>query len=84
MSNPKKTFVFNFEWYEILKDYPAEIRLEVYEAVIVYAASGTLPELKPLSRMAFSFIKKEIDCYNEPDSTASFLKKISLCRKNHS
>lgn len=63
MSNTKKTFVFNIDWYETLKDYPAEVRLEVYEAAIRYAASGTLSELKPLSKMAFSFIKKEMD-YN--------------------
>lgn len=44
-------------------EYPAEVRLEVYEAAIDYAASGTLSELKPLAKMAFSFIKKEIDYY---------------------
>ena len=61
----KKSFVFNCEWSEVLVDYPAEVRLEVYEAVIRYAASGTLPELRPLAKMAFSFIKKEIDYNNE-------------------
>ena len=44
-------------------DYPPEVRLEVYDAVIEYAGSGTLSELRPLAKMAFSFIKKEID-YN--------------------
>ena len=53
-------------------DYPPEVRLEVYDAVIRYAASGTLSELKPLAKMAFSFIKKEIDYYNEKyDETVS-------------
>ena len=46
-------------------EYPAEVRLEVYDAIIEYAASGTLRELKPLAKMAFSFIKKEIDYNNE-------------------
>ena len=59
----KKSFVFNIEWQEVLMDYPAEVRYEVYDAIIGYAASGTLPELKPLAKMAFSFIKKEMD-YN--------------------
>ena len=45
-------------------EYPAEVRLEVYDAIIRYVASGTLSELKPLSKMAFSFIKKEIDYNN--------------------
>lgn len=42
-------------------DYPAEVRYEVYDAIIEYAASGRLSELKPLAKMAFSFIKYEID-----------------------
>lgn len=61
MQKDKKTFLFNTEWKEVLMEYPAEVRLEVYEAAIDYAASGTLSELKPLAKMAFSFIKKEID-----------------------
>lgn len=71
MSNTKKTFVFNIDWYETLKDYPAEVRLEVYEAAIVYAASGTLTKLKPLSKMAFSFIRKEMDSNSEMGSEST-------------
>ena len=61
----KKSFIFNCDWQEVLMDYPAEVRLEVYDAIIRYAQSGTLSELKPLAKMAFSFIKKEIDYNNE-------------------
>ena len=61
MDTSKKTFLFNADWYEVLVDYPSEIRLEVYEAVIRYAVSGTLSELRPQAKMAFSFIKREID-----------------------
>ena len=57
----RKSFVFYTEWKEVLVDYPPEVRLEVYDAVIEYAESGTLSELKPLAKMAFSFIKKQID-----------------------
>ena len=60
----KRSFVFNCGWQEVLMEYPAEVRLEVYDAIIRYVASGTLSELKPLSKMAFSFIKKEIDYNN--------------------
>ena len=59
----KKSFIFNVEWQEILLSYPSEVRLEVYDAIIEYVAAGTLSELKPMAKMAFSFIKKEID-YN--------------------
>ena len=61
----KRSFIFNIEWQEVLMEYPTEVRLEVYDAIIEYAASGTLSELKPLAKMAFSFIKKEIDYYND-------------------
>ena len=59
----KKSFIFNVVWQEILLGYPSEVRLEVYDAIIEYVASGTILELKPMAKMAFSFIKKEID-YN--------------------
>lgn len=59
----KKSFIFNVEWQEILLGYSSEVRLEVYDAIIEYVASGTILELKPMAKMAFSFIKKEID-YN--------------------
>ena len=55
--------MFNTDWREVLRDYPAEVRLEVYEAIIDYVATGTHAELKPLSNMAFRFIKLELD-YN--------------------
>lgn len=64
MDKSKKSFLFNIEWCEVLMDYPPEVRLEVYDAIYRYVASGTLPELKPVAKMAFSFIKREID-YNE-------------------
>ena len=57
----KDTFVFRIAWQEVLKDYPSEVRLEVYDAMIEYVATGTLPKLKPLANMAFSFIKRDID-----------------------
>lgn len=61
----RKSFVFYIEWQEVLMEYPSEVRLEVYDAIIRYAASGTLSELKPLAKMAFSFIKKQIDSNND-------------------
>ena len=57
----RKSFVFRLEWFKSLSTYPAEVRLEVYEATMRYALSGTLSELKPLSSMAFTFIKNALD-----------------------
>lgn len=57
----RKSFVFRLEWFKSLSAYPAEVRLEVYEATMRYALSGILSELKPLSSMAFTFIKNALD-----------------------
>ena len=60
----RKSFIFNCDWQEVLMEYPAEVRLEVYDAIVEYVASGRLSELKPLAKMAFSFIRKEVDSNN--------------------
>ncbi|MBD5242178.1 MAG: hypothetical protein HDS59_08900 [Barnesiella sp.] len=56
-----KNFTFALKWHEILKSYSEEIRKEVYFAAIEYAATGKIPDIQPLARMAFDFIKYEID-----------------------
>lgn len=55
------SFPFRYEWGEVLRGLPREVRLEVYDAVIEYALSGTLPHLKPNARLAFTFIKAGLD-----------------------
>lgn len=75
----KNKFIFDLEWAEVLSDYPPEIRFEVYEAIIGYAASGTLPELKPVANMAFSFIKRQMD-YNR-EKYDDVVEKRSLAGK---
>lgn len=55
------TFIFHVRWSEILKPYPQDVRLEVYEAVSDYMTLGETECLKPLAAMAFSFIKFDLD-----------------------
>ena len=57
----RDSFVFRGEWKEALSGLPAAVRLEVYEAVIEYGCSGTLPALKQMSMLAFNFMKTAID-----------------------
>lgn len=73
----KRSFIFNIDWRDVLMDYPAEVRYEVYDAIIEYAASGKLLDLKPLAKMAFSFIKKEMDYNNE-----RYIEKVGKNREN--
>ena len=60
-----KNFVFRKEWREALKDYSAEVRAEVYEAILAYAFEGIVIEMNDLSKMAFNFIKLSIDAMQE-------------------
>ncbi len=59
----QNTFVFNVAWRDALADYDPEVRLEVYEAAIAYANGEEIGQLRPLAKMAFSFIQRELDYY---------------------
>lgn len=68
----RNSFIFFFSWAEVLKNYPNEIRLEVYDAIIEYAESRILPkDISPIARIAFLFIKNDID-KNTPQNYGSF------------
>ena len=58
----KQTFIFRKEWRDAAKDLPIDIRAEIYEAIIEYALTGTIPVgLKPIANAVFTFIKERID-----------------------
>ncbi len=57
----KKSFVFYESWYEVLEDERQEVQWEVIRAVMEYVFNDNLVELKPNAKMAFKFIKKDID-----------------------
>jgi hypothetical protein len=57
----KDSFVFYRDWKKAIEDLPNNIRLEIYECIIEYATTGSLQELKPLAKVAFNFIKTDID-----------------------
>ncbi len=61
----RQSFIFYIEWRDALAGCSEEVRLEVYDAIVEYAASGTLPQLKPMAQVAFNFIKRDIDRNNE-------------------
>lgn len=57
----RKSFVFYFSWVEALGDLPEEVRYELYDAIIGYARTGKVSDMKPLAKVAFNFIKEDID-----------------------
>lgn len=79
----RTSFVFLLKWAEVLKGYPREVRYEVMDAIIAYAQSGALIELKPLAKMAFAFIRKEMDYYFERHEAVS-VRRSEASRKRWS
>lgn len=75
MEKPKKHFLFNLEWEEILSELPQEVKYEVYDAIIEYAKSGKLLDLKPIAKGCFLFIKKELDYYFDSYEKKSKIRK---------
>lgn len=61
----RESFVFFKDWAEAIKDLPKDIRLEVYEAIIEYGLTGTERDLKPMVKIAFGFVKQDIDRNNK-------------------
>lgn len=53
---------FHKHWMDALSGLPAEVRLEIYDAIMSYAFSGVENvNLSPIAKAAFAFIKQEID-----------------------
>lgn len=57
----RDSFVFYVKWAKAISGCDAEVKAEVYDAIVEYVISGTIPGLKPLAQMAFNFIKQELD-----------------------
>lgn len=70
----KDTFVFHKEWMDAISGLPGEVRLDIYEAIIMYGTSGMIPDLKPMAMLAFNFAKAALDRDNE--------RYESICRRN--
>ena len=58
-------FVFRKEWYDVLKGCSPEVRQEVYEAIMAYAFEDRIVEMSDMSRMAFAFIRPQIDAMRD-------------------
>ncbi|OPB98953.1 hypothetical protein BAS10_04610 [Elizabethkingia meningoseptica] len=57
----RESFVFYASWVEAIKDLPNDIRLEIYDGIMEYAITGNLPDFKPMAKVAFNFIKNDLD-----------------------
>ena len=57
----RDSFTFRREWMDAMRDLPVETRAQVYEAVFDYAFDGVIADLQGMAKVAFIFIKSEID-----------------------
>ena len=57
----KRHFVFNTEWYEIIRDCSTIIKGEVLTAVMEYATTEQEIAISDEATVIFKFIKREID-----------------------
>lgn len=57
----KDSFEFQFKWCSTLMKCPAEIRLEVFDAIMSYTLNGTHNAITPMAQFVFSSIQEEID-----------------------
>lgn len=57
----RDSFVFYKSWLNVISGLPADVQLEIYQATMEYAINGNLTELKPMAKVAFAFIKQDID-----------------------
>lgn len=69
MNEKRASFVFRRDWRDAIAALPAQVRLEVYEAIIEYGTSGTLVELKAKARLAFGFIKQDMDAQRATETS---------------
>ena len=61
----KKSFILYTDVYDSLKDLSLEDKGKLFDAMYQYTLTGKTKELSDITKMAFSFIKREIDRNNE-------------------
>ena len=64
MSKKKDTFIFQKSWSEAIKKRSPQVQLEVYNAIVLYASEGVIPEMSEVAEAVFDFIKNDIDKNN--------------------
>lgn len=57
----RESFIFKKAWRDAISELPEKVRAEAYVAIIEYGITGEAPELKSMARVAFAFVKADID-----------------------
>ena len=74
----KDKMIFHKKWRDAIKDLPAEVRLEVYDAIGQYAFDDKVQEfVSPMAKMAFVFIKVDIDTTTKRQDEISIKRRLA-------
>ena len=76
----QNSFTFKISWHKVLIKYSPEIRLKVYDSIIEYVESGEMPEMDEPSKIAFLFIKNDIDEENKRKNEISEKRREAAMR----
>ena len=74
MSKEKSSFIIHLDYEPLLEDLSLEDKGILLDAMFAYAKGESVPELKPLTKMAFNFIQRQMD-YDK-------VKWLKKCEKN--
>ncbi|MBQ2188941.1 MAG: hypothetical protein II401_10365, partial [Bacteroidales bacterium] len=69
----KSNFLFYEDWYDVIKEFTPEERLQVYDAIVRYAFEGVMPEDKFI-KVSTALMRSTIDRDNE--------KYVAKCERN--
>jgi hypothetical protein len=77
IKNTGNGFLFYDDWWQIIKDYSGNTRLEIYDAVMEYGLTGKKPTLEGVAKVAFDFIQLPLDRSKE-----SYKKQCVINQRN--
>ena len=69
----KSNFLFYEDWYEVIKEFTPDERLQVYDAIVRYAFEGVMPEDK-FVKVSTALMRSTIDRDND--------KYVAKCERN--
>ena len=77
LKNTGNAFLFYGDWWEIIKDYPDDTRLAIWDTIIEYGLYEKLPILEGEAKDVFDFIKLNIDRAEENYKKQCAINKIN-------
>ena len=66
MATERKSFVFHAEWAHGIRKLSKDLRADIYDAIVEYGLSGTVPSgLKPVAEAVLTMVRARMDAERE-------------------